>query len=101
MGAVEMSRAEAVALVQRVMDADYASEDEADAWLGRLDRALACPSGHVSGLIFWPPAQSERRPASGGAPCGWCRRRTSGRCRSGRFSPRRRCAHAGAGWPVP
>ncbi|MFF5790188.1 e9imm peptide [Streptomyces sp. NPDC012693] len=55
MGAVEMSRAEAVALVQRVMDADYASEDEGDAWLGRLDRALACPSGHVSGLIFWPP----------------------------------------------
>ncbi|OKJ64340.1 bacteriocin immunity protein [Streptomyces sp. CB02261] len=55
MGAVEMSRAEAVALVQRVMDADYASEDEADAWLSRLDRALTCPSGHVSGLIFWPP----------------------------------------------
>ncbi len=30
MGAVEMSRAEAVALVQRIMDVDYASEDEAD-----------------------------------------------------------------------
>ncbi|MHA4773007.1 e9imm peptide [Streptomyces sp. MSC1_001] len=55
MGAVEMSLAEAIALVQRIMGADYASEDEADAWLGRLDRALACPSGHVSGLIFWPP----------------------------------------------
>lgn len=55
MGAVGMSRAEAVALVQRIMNADYASEDEADGWLGQLDRALACPSGHVSGLIFWPP----------------------------------------------
>ncbi|MEY2227034.1 e9imm peptide [Streptomyces sp. BF23-19] len=55
MGAGEMSRTEAVALVQRVMDADYASEDEADGWLDGLDRALACPSGHVSGLIFWPP----------------------------------------------
>lgn len=54
-GAVEMSRLEAVALVQRIMDADYASEDEADGWLDRLDRALACPSGHVSGLVFWPP----------------------------------------------
>ncbi|MFE9240502.1 bacteriocin immunity protein [Streptomyces sp. NPDC007007] len=55
MGAVEMSRTEAVALVQRIMDADYASEDEADGWLDRLDRVLACPSGHVSGLIFCPP----------------------------------------------
>ncbi|MFD5110086.1 e9imm peptide [Streptomyces cinereoruber] len=53
MGVVEMSRAEAVVLVQRIMDADYASEDEAGGWLDRLDRALACPSGHVSGLIFW------------------------------------------------
>ncbi|MGA5499037.1 e9imm peptide [Streptomyces cinereoruber] len=57
MGAVEMSRAEAVVLVQRIMDADYASEDEADRWLDSLDSALACPSGHVSSLIFWPPEQ--------------------------------------------
>ncbi|WP_198655582.1 MULTISPECIES: e9imm peptide [Streptomyces] len=49
-----MSRAEAVALVQRVMDAGCASDDEVAGWLGRLDRTLACPSGHVSGLIFWP-----------------------------------------------
>ncbi|MFL9652772.1 e9imm peptide [Streptomyces sp. PB17] len=55
MGAGEMSRAEAVVLVQRIMDADYASDDEADGWLDSLDRALACPSGHVSDLIFWPP----------------------------------------------
>ncbi|MFI8966459.1 e9imm peptide [Streptomyces sp. NPDC053493] len=55
MGAVEMSRAEAIALVQQIMNGDYASEDEADSWLDRLDGALACPSGHVSGLIFWPP----------------------------------------------
>ncbi|MFF7844475.1 e9imm peptide [Streptomyces ossamyceticus] len=55
MSAVEMSRAEAVALVQRIMDADYTSDDEVDGWLHSLDRALACPSGHVSGLIFWPP----------------------------------------------
>ncbi|MCC5481241.1 e9imm peptide [Streptomyces barringtoniae] len=54
MSAVAMSRAEAVALVQRIMQADYASNDEVDGWLDRLDRALACPSGHVSGLIFWP-----------------------------------------------
>ncbi|MFH8737171.1 bacteriocin immunity protein [Streptomyces sp. NBC_01474] len=55
MGAVELSRAEAVALVQRIMEADYASEEEVNDWLDRLDRALACPSGHVSGLVFWPP----------------------------------------------
>ncbi|MEV5012866.1 e9imm peptide [Streptomyces sp. NPDC056159] len=55
MSAVEMSRTEAAALVQRIMDADYASEEEMDGWLDRLDRALVCPSGHVSGLIFWPP----------------------------------------------
>ncbi|MCX5372672.1 MULTISPECIES: e9imm peptide [unclassified Streptomyces] len=55
MTAVEMSRAEAIALVQRVMDASCASDDEVADRLERLDRALACPSGHVSDLIFWPP----------------------------------------------
>ena len=55
MSAGEMSRAEAVVLVQRIMDMDYTSDDEVDGWLDRLDRALPCPSGHVSDLIFWPP----------------------------------------------
>jgi hypothetical protein len=55
MGAVEMSRAEAVALVRRIMQADCTSDDDVDGWLDRLDRALACPSGQVSELIFWPP----------------------------------------------
>lgn len=55
MVAVEMTRAEAASLVQRIMEADYASDDEADSWLNRLDRALACPTGYVSDLIFWPP----------------------------------------------
>ncbi|MFK0110917.1 e9imm peptide [Streptomyces sp. NPDC091217] len=54
MSAVEMSRAEAIVLVQRIMQADYASDDEVAGWLDRLDKVLACPSGHVSGLIFWP-----------------------------------------------
>ncbi|MCX4505560.1 e9imm peptide [Streptomyces anulatus] len=57
MSAVEMSRTEAVALVQRIMDADYASEEEVDGWLNRLDRALSCPTGHVSDLVFWPPVE--------------------------------------------
>jgi hypothetical protein len=55
MSTEEMSRAEAVALVQRIMEADYASDDEVDGWLDRLDRALTCPSGRVRDLIFWPP----------------------------------------------
>ncbi|WP_392973227.1 e9imm peptide [Streptomyces sp. LN245] len=50
-----MSRAKAVALVQRIMQADYASDDEMAGWMDGLDRALACPSGYVSDLIFWPP----------------------------------------------
>ncbi|WP_185117215.1 MULTISPECIES: e9imm peptide [Streptomyces] len=50
-----MSRTAAVAVVQRIMDADYTSEEEVDGWLEMLDRALACPTGHVSDLIFWPP----------------------------------------------
>ncbi|MEU0227109.1 e9imm peptide [Streptomyces sp. NPDC006284] len=54
MRAVGLSRAEAVALVQRIIEADYVSEDEVNDWLDRLDRALACPSGHVNDLIFWP-----------------------------------------------
>ncbi|MEU0249762.1 e9imm peptide [Streptomyces sp. NPDC006235] len=55
MSAGEMSRSDAAALLQRIMNADDASDDEVDGWLDRLDRALACPSGHVSDLIFRPP----------------------------------------------
>ncbi|MFC5148902.1 e9imm peptide [Streptomyces aureoversilis] len=50
-----MSREEAIALVQRIMNADFATEDEVNGWLETLDGALGCPSGHVSDLIFWPP----------------------------------------------
>ncbi|GAA2767568.1 hypothetical protein GCM10010103_66100 [Streptomyces paradoxus] len=57
MSTVEMSRAEAIALVKWIMQADYGSDDELDGWLDRLGRALACPAGHVSDLIFWPPAR--------------------------------------------
>ncbi|MEU5704287.1 bacteriocin immunity protein [Streptomyces aurantiacus] len=53
--AAEMSRAEAVVLVQRIMNMDYASDDEVADWVGRIDSALGCPSGHVRDLIFWPP----------------------------------------------
>ncbi|MFI9271380.1 e9imm peptide [Kitasatospora sp. NPDC052896] len=54
MSAVELGREEAVALVQRIMDADYASDDEVDGWLDQLDRALRCPTGYIGDLIFWP-----------------------------------------------
>ncbi|MEU9853697.1 e9imm peptide [Streptomyces sp. NPDC047974] len=54
MSAMDMSRTEAVALVQRIMAADYASEEEADEWLDMLGGALACPTGRVSDLIFHP-----------------------------------------------
>lgn len=60
MSAAAMSRVEAITLVQRIMDADAgcASDDEVAGWLDRLDRALACPSGHVGDLIFWPPERA-------------------------------------------
>ncbi|WP_206068350.1 MULTISPECIES: hypothetical protein [Nonomuraea] len=41
-------------MVQRIMDGEYADERELDSWLEILDRSFACPSGHVSDLIFWP-----------------------------------------------
>ncbi len=49
-----MTRDEAVALVQRIMDADYDDEAQASAWLEELGRSLGCTAGHVSNLIFWP-----------------------------------------------
>ncbi|MEU8975139.1 e9imm peptide [Streptomyces monashensis] len=49
-----MARETAVALVQKVMDANYAEEAEAEQILEELDRAFGCPSGYVSDLIFWP-----------------------------------------------
>ncbi|WP_370424279.1 e9imm peptide (plasmid) [Streptomyces sp. QH1-20] len=52
-----MSREEAVALVRRIMGPEDASEAEIDDWLDMLDKALACPGGYVSGLIFWPPGR--------------------------------------------
>ncbi|MEU3227580.1 e9imm peptide [Streptomyces sp. NPDC006976] len=50
-----MNRAEAVAVVRRIMDGDYDSEAELTVWLHRLGRALGCPSGYVGDLVFWPP----------------------------------------------
>ncbi|GAA2718430.1 hypothetical protein GCM10010315_33850 [Streptomyces luteosporeus] len=52
--AARFGRAEAVKLVQRIMNADYAAEEEAVSWLDMLDKVLGCPSGYVSDLIFWP-----------------------------------------------
>ncbi|MEU4142952.1 e9imm peptide [Streptomyces parvulus] len=51
----DLRRAQAVALVQRIMNPDYATDHELDGWLDRLDRTLACPPGHVRDLVFWPP----------------------------------------------
>ena len=48
-----MTRETAITLVQKVMDVDC-DEDEMARVLDQLDRALACPTGYVSGLIFWP-----------------------------------------------
>jgi hypothetical protein len=48
-----MTRETAVTLVQKVMDVEYA-EDEMARVLDQLDRALACPTGYVAGLVFWP-----------------------------------------------
>ncbi|WP_431904845.1 hypothetical protein [Nonomuraea sp. bgisy101] len=49
-----LSREEAVVIVQRIMDVDYADDREADLLLEALARSLGCPQGYVSDLIFWP-----------------------------------------------
>nr|WP_087930907.1 e9imm peptide [Streptomyces albireticuli] len=54
MDAAGVGRSEAVVLVQRIMDADYAAGSEADGWLDTLEGTLGCPSGYLSDLIFWP-----------------------------------------------
>lgn len=60
---MERSHAEAFTLVQRIMDAEYASDDEVANRLEGHDRDLACPSGHVSDLIltgFGPLGRPQR-----------------------------------------
>ena len=52
MDETRMSRTEAIALVRRIMNGDYASEAEADAWVDSLKRSLGCP--HIVDLIFYP-----------------------------------------------
>ncbi|MEU9618153.1 e9imm peptide [Streptomyces sp. NPDC048155] len=49
-----MSREEAIPLAQRLMEADTATEVEADEILDALQRGLTCP--HVSDYIFWSSA---------------------------------------------
>ncbi|MGC0206509.1 hypothetical protein [Streptomyces levis] len=45
-----MSRAEAIRLVQRLMNADYADEAETDDIIAGLVRGLGCP--HISDFVF-------------------------------------------------
>ncbi len=49
-----MAREAAVAMVQKIMDADYADDAEAADALEALGRLLGCPSGRIGDLIFWP-----------------------------------------------
>ncbi|MEV5986326.1 bacteriocin immunity protein [Streptomyces sp. NPDC052051] len=57
-----MTRETAITLVQKIMDAEY-DEDRTARVLNQLDRALACPTGYVSDLIFWPADGQESTPA--------------------------------------
>jgi len=51
--AAELTRDEAIALVERIMSVDYADDGELGGWLDQLERDLACPGGYVSNLIYW------------------------------------------------
>ncbi|WP_330242615.1 e9imm peptide [Streptomyces sp. NBC_00525] len=53
-----MTRETAITLVQKVMDVEYDEEEMAEV-LDQLDSALACPTGYVSDLIFWPKGRQE------------------------------------------
>jgi hypothetical protein len=46
-----MSRSEGIHLVQRLMNADYTDEAEADEIIATLVRGLGCP--HLSDYVFW------------------------------------------------
>ncbi|WP_063792429.1 hypothetical protein [Streptomyces atriruber] len=49
-----MSHKDAVALVQRLLEADGTDEEAESRLEDALDRALGCPAGYVTDLIFWP-----------------------------------------------
>lgn len=49
-----MDREAAVTLVQKIMNGGCPNEAEDHLLLEQLDRALGCPTGYISGLIFWP-----------------------------------------------
>ena len=49
-----MELTDALALAQRILDREYADDDEATEWMDTLGRAYGCPTGYVSDLIFWP-----------------------------------------------
>ncbi|MFJ6950419.1 e9imm peptide [Micromonospora aurantiaca (nom. illeg.)] len=71
--AAELTRDEAIALVERIMSVErrtakqlghrtpgradrnpnYADEGELGGWLDQLERDLVCPGGYVSNLIYW------------------------------------------------
>lgn len=51
--AAELTRDEAIALVERIMSVDYADEGKLGGWLNQLERDLVCPGGYVSNLIYW------------------------------------------------
>ncbi|NEC09607.1 bacteriocin immunity protein [Streptomyces sp. SID7909] len=53
-----MTRETAITLVQKIMDVEYDEEETAEV-LDRLDSALACPTGYISDLIFWPKDRQE------------------------------------------
>ncbi|MER5639858.1 e9imm peptide [Kitasatospora sp. NPDC002227] len=60
---MKRTREAAVALVQRIMDGDYADEAEAERLLETVAGALGCPPGRLIDLVFWPdgpePAAAE------------------------------------------
>lgn len=51
--ATQLTRDEAIALVERIMTCSYADDAEANRWLDQLDRNLGCPGNGISDLIFW------------------------------------------------
>lgn len=49
-----LSHTQAVALVERIIAADYVDDEELRAWMSALERSLSCPQGHISDWIHWP-----------------------------------------------
>lgn len=55
-------RAKLVAIVERIMDGDYTSDDEVQGLVKKFEAAV--PHPRAAGLIFWPSDEFDHEPTA-------------------------------------